>query len=362
MTFLDVMCHLHARNFFDVAALSFACVAYTFSSFRLDLGSRSRLQGGSVNPQFMCDLIRTLARALHPRHLFLLELRTRNSLVLYATDRYIRCSQFPISCALDVRRGVVMNKVYASQIHREWRAIGAAGGFVIVGFLVVWLARTMIQPLESSVLIALIVLPLVVYLSVSGKLAQFKAGGIEAKFAEIATESVSSASETISYNDLQVVAKEGVRGLMEKKEEIDESKPVVMTMITGGHAHYTVADVKHYLTILSQYRNFKFVVFLDSKERFVAYMPSWALKQLVDIKDLADEFINFVNEGRVAQMLRYPGVIEKAISTKSTNEDALRDMIEKNIEALVVIDGKRKLRGIVEREQVLSRMMLMLVH
>jgi CBS domain-containing protein len=36
-------------------------------------------------------------------------------------------------------------------------------------------------------------------------------------------------------------------------------------------------------------------------------------------------------------------------------------MLEQNIEALVVIDEQRKLRGVVEREQVLSRMMLSLV-
>jgi predicted transcriptional regulator len=81
----------------------------------------------------------------------------------------------------------------------------------------------------------------------------------------------------------------------------------------------------------------------------------------MQLPDLADEFIDSVNEGQIAQVLRYPGVVKKTISTKSTNADALREMLEQNIEALVVIDERRKLRGVVEREQVLSRMMLSLV-
>jgi predicted transcriptional regulator len=36
-------------------------------------------------------------------------------------------------------------------------------------------------------------------------------------------------------------------------------------------------------------------------------------------------------------------------------------MLAQNIEALVVIDEHKKLRGVVEREQVLSRMMLSLI-
>lgn len=245
----------------------------------------------------------------------------------------------------------------------EWVAIWIAIGSLALGFIVVWLAQTVIKSIDGTVLIALILLPLLVYLSASGKLAEFKGpGGIEAKFAQAAAESVSPASETVAYDDPQVIAKEGVRSLIERKaKEIDESKPIVMTMSIGGQAQYSPPDVEQYMSVLSQFRNFKFVLFLDRDEKFVAYMPSWALKQLLQVPDLAGEFLNAVNNSQMAQVLRYPGVVKKTISTKSTNAEALREMLEQNIEALVVIDEQRKLRGVVEREQVLSRMMLSLV-
>jgi CBS domain-containing protein len=256
-----------------------------------------------------------------------------------------------------------MNMPNRSQLTNERVAISIAVGALVLGFIVVWLARTLIQSIDGSVLIALILLPLLVYLSASGKLAEFKApGGIEAKFARAAAESVSPASETVAYDNPQVVAKEGVRSLIERKaKEIDESKPIVMTMSIGGQPQYSANDVKQYMSVLSQFRNFKFVLFLDRDEKFVAYMPSWALKQLLQVPDLAEEFLNAVNAGQMAQVLRYPGVVKKTISTKSTNAEALREMLEQNIEALVVIDEQRKLRGVVEREQVLSRIMLSMV-
>jgi len=188
---------------------------------------------------------------------------------------------------------------YPAQTKGEGVAIGIAVGSLALGFIVVWLAREFIGSVDGSVLIALLLLPLIVYLSASGRLAEFKAPeGIEAKFAQAAAESVSSASETVAYDDPQIVAKEGVRNLIQRKtKEIDESKPVVMTMTIGGQAQYSPQDVEQYIGALSQFRNFKFVIFLDRDDKFVAYMPTWALKYLLQVPDLAWEFLNAVNPG-----------------------------------------------------------------
>lgn len=93
---------------------------------------------------------------------------------------------------------------------------------------------------------------------------------------------------------------------------------------------------------------------------FVAYMASWALKGLLGLQKLGEEFVHMVNQGNIRDLVRYPGVVTETISTDSTNEDALREMMRQNLEALVVIDKDRRPKGVVEREQVLSRMMLAL--
>jgi CBS domain-containing protein len=119
--------------------------------------------------------------------------------------------------------------------------------------------------------------------------------------------------------------------------------------------------VSKYMIYLSQFRNFKLVVFLDSQERFVAYMPSWAFKNLNTLPELGDEFLGIINNGRINDLYNYMEVEKETIFTKSTNIEALQLMTKVNLEALVVIDEDRKLKGVIEREQVISKLILTLV-
>ena len=186
---------------------------------------------------------------------------------------------------------------------------------------------------------------------------------MEARFTEAAAQSIKPVSETIeaSVEEMQILAKEGMRALQRKKPDIDETRPIVMTMVLGKGPYYDWSAVKQYMNFLAQYRNFKFVVFLDDKDRFVAYMPSWAFRGLISLPELAGEFINVINQGRLQDLYRYPGVEKETISTKSSNVEALRQMTTENLEALIVIDEDRKLKGVIEREQVISKIMLTLV-
>jgi predicted transcriptional regulator len=64
-----------------------------------------------------------------------------------------------------------------------------------------------------------------------------------------------------------------------------------------------------------------------------------------------------LTQGR-QELFSYPGVVRKTISTASTNAEALREMMVKNLEALVVTDEDNRLKGIAEREQILTKMVL----
>ncbi|XIA62098.1 hypothetical protein ACFIOY_20740 [Bradyrhizobium sp. TZ2] len=203
-------------------------------------------------------------------------------------------------------------------------------------------------------------LPLVAYFIASGKLTEFKApGGIEARFAATAKDTVRPASETIAYDDPHRGAG-GWRPEAAGAEGTGNRPVAVMTMTIGGKVQYTLEDVVRYLDVLSQLRSFKLAVFLDGNKRVVAYMEAWVLKELVGQSELAGEFIELVNSGQIESVIGYPGIAKKTISTTSTNIDALREQ-EQNLEALVVVDEQRMLRGAVERERVVTSMMLSLV-
>lgn len=258
-----------------------------------------------------------------------------------------------------------MNKVKneLSPERKEIKAIGISLLFLVFGFLVIWLIKAVANIEGDAIFVALLLIPVIVYMVISGKLKELKGpGGLEAKFTEAASESIKAPSETVepSIDDMQIIQKGGVRLLQEQLQEVNEAKPIVMTMELGRRGYYLPEAVLEYIQNLSQFRNFKFVVFLDEEKRFLAYMQSWAFRGLLSMPELGYEFVNVINEGRLENLFRYPGVVRETISTDSTNAEALSEMLKQNLEALVVIDENRNLKGVVEREQVLSRMMLTL--
>lgn len=245
----------------------------------------------------------------------------------------------------------------------EIRAIGISILFLVLGFGVLWFAKSVISIEGDMVFISLLLIPILVYVIISGKLEELKGpGGLEAKFVKAAAEAISIASDEVkpSVEEMQVVLKENLSVLEKKRRELNEAQPIVMIMELGKGDYYRREVVLEYLEMLSQFRNFKFVVFVDNNNRFVAYMPSWALKGLLSKPQLGFEFIREINEGHKQELFRYPGIVRDTIRMQSTNAEALGEMTRQNLEALVVTDENNELKGVVEREQVLSKMMLSL--
>src|SRR5262245_31281700 len=244
----------------------------------------------------------------------------------------------------------------STDVRNDAVAIALAVGSVVLAFVVVVLAKRgfheNIKDIGGPVMM-LMLLPVGVYLVASGRITELGAFGVTAKLAKTAKEIVKP--EMIPYDYPQIV---GLRKLLAAKQEIDQSRPGVMKMTIGRKDPYTVEDLKDYNDALSKLRSFKLVVFLDNHKQVVAYMEAWLFKELVG-QD-ADKFVQLINSDQKG-LEDYPGVATKTISTNSTNIEALRAMQEQNLETLVIVDEQKGiLRGVVERVQVLSSIMLSL--
>ncbi len=249
-----------------------------------------------------------------------------------------------------------------NEVDKEIRHVLLSLFFLAPGLFVIWIANSHLGIKGDAVFVSVLVLPVLIYLIVSGRLKEFKGpGGLEAKFAETATETVNPAYESVepSTEEMQVAAKEGFRALQKRKQDLDESRPIAMTMVLGKQGYYSRDAVLAYIESLSQYRNFKFVVFLDDKSRFVAYMPFWAVRSLLQTAG-GEDFISTINEGRLMDLFKVPGIIKDPIFVDETNAQALKKMMDQNLEALVVVDKNKALKGIVERDYILSAMILSL--
>lgn len=243
---------------------------------------------------------------------------------------------------------------------KEITAILISVLFLVLGFLTIWIARAVMDVEGDAVFVSLLFVPILVYVIFSGRLKEIRApGGLEAKFSDAAAKSVEPAFEPVeaSIGEMQVVTKGGISDLRSYIPRVDESKPIILTVTLGVQNYYGRTALQLYMDALSQYRNFKFMVMLDSDGKFVAYMPSWMTRQILSLESLGEEFVEAINEGRVSDLQRY-GAVTTTISTKTTNIEAIKEMTAQNLEALVVIDEQGRPKGVVEREQVLSKLLL----
>jgi hypothetical protein len=242
-----------------------------------------------------------------------------------------------------------------------------------LGILVIWVVRYWVnegrdpptEPVGDAVLVFLLVMPILIYAIISGILKEFKGpGGWGASFNSIATTSVSDtmAHSQVSVDDdtVQILPPGETETHQVETQELDETRPIVITVTFGKGGSYTVADLQDYVEKYYRYRSFELVVFLTSGKQFVGFMPAWAAKQILNDPKRKSAFVEAINEGDPDKLYSCPGVVSKAISTKSTNAEALREMIEQNSRFLVITDEKNRLKGIAEREQVIGRMVLAL--
>jgi len=114
-----------------------------------------------------------------------------------------------------------------------------------------------------------------------------------------------------------------------------------------------------YVEKLVQYPRFKFVVILDQKNILKAYISAWEFKKILDDNIQGDQFVDDINKGNIEILLQNPVVMTKPpISDKSTNIDTLKEMTDKNLEAIVVTNKKGNFVGVVEREQIICRLLI----
>jgi hypothetical protein len=254
----------------------------------------------------------------------------------------------------------------------ELRALLLGILFLVLGILVLLAVKLWINDRAATtgdaVLVALLVIPILVYTIISGRLQDFKGpGGMELRFNQVAAAPVdnTTARDPLSVNEdkAQFLTKGEGERLDEQLKVINEDHPIILKLTFGkqhaGGIGYSIADLAAYVEELFRFRSFKLIVFADGIDRFVACMAPLTIKRILSTDKQNNNFTTAINNGDKS-LFDYPGVVRKRVSISSSNAEALRVMADNNLEAVVVTDENDQLKWIAERQQVLSRMVLAL--
>jgi CBS domain-containing protein len=253
-----------------------------------------------------------------------------------------------------------MTRQYTSISERSLAAAAGAIVFLLLGLGVVWFARRIVGLNDGAILSVLVIVPALLYVVLRGDLAELRGpGGWGATF-RVTKATVSFGAQSLDIlDDPQLLSKGSTSDLDRRVEALDRDQPVLLTVALGER--YTVRAMKTYLEKLAHLPRFKLVAFLDRDGRFIGCASPAGLLSLMQEPGLGSNFLEAVEEENKAKVFRYPGMLKSVILADTTNSQALDAMSGLGLTALAVVDDDRRVKGVVEREQLMSKLVLSLV-
>jgi hypothetical protein len=219
--------------------------------------------------------------------------------------------------------------------------------------------------------LALLVLPLLFVLLISGKLKMLDAFGVKADFSELFADAAAA-------NIKQQVTNTGSPGFdevvhmpdMATKGGVQEipmllAKKTEALLFRLGHGGYYGPAIREYFDALYASSYLKYVVLLDGQGKLFGVYN--ALDLTVAFRTSGDraysDFANWLNRAddsareRLAQLPGFVGA-EQAVARELSKRDVLKRMDELQVDSLPVVDKDGQFAGTVERSRLTASLIL----
>jgi CBS domain-containing protein len=257
----------------------------------------------------------------------------------------------------------------AELLNRERRAqisrFAGALTFVALGLLIIWFTKAVIGVTGDALFVAELFVAVLVFLILSGQISEFTAGGVTAKFRELADERLTPENApTIEAEEAVIIRKGPVEALRRlRRQGVDEGRALILSLTLGGslrgarRSRYDREAIREYLQTLAGFGRFRFVVFVQPDGRLIGYVRQEVLAQALEDPRVGDQLIRAINAGDEVRVLSLPGIMTTPLTTRTSNAEALDRMAELNLEAMVVVDGDTRPVGFIERERLSSQML-----
>lgn len=239
------------------------------------------------------------------------------------------------------------------------------GSFVIILAMLVLLraknSRFEVKPAD----IVVAVLPVIVFLLVTGKLQKFEIGEsgvkIETAFVQAQASSIRSQVTPLTGLPSEPVRIDPKRGTEDIPQLIaHKTEGLLFRLGAGG---YWGPAIEEYFRLLARQPFLKYVVIENPDETFFALADARELMKLLQSERppyTATQLAEWLNAGNKDALAQLPGFIAatQALNNKTDKGHALRKMEEMNVDILPVIDDKRRFAGIVNRSRLTASLLI----
>lgn len=241
-------------------------------------------------------------------------------------------------------------------------AISVGTFIAILGILVLLRAKNSkyeVRPTD----IVVAVLPIAIFLLVTGKIQKFEFGEfkIESAFVKAATSSIAS-----QVTPLRSLPSEPVR--IDPKLGVNEIPHLIERKTEGllfrlGHGGYWGPAIEEYLGSLVKYPFLRYIIMEDKDGTFFAVANARELTALLMSANptyTSKEFAEWLNSSDKSSLKKLPGFIssESAVSETTDKSQALELMESLNADNLPVINKDKRFSGIVNRSRLTASLII----
>ncbi len=244
-------------------------------------------------------------------------------------------------------------------------AAASVGSFVAILAVLVLLraknSRLEVKPAD----IVVAVLPVLVFLLVTGKLQKFEIGEggvkIETAFVEASKSSIVSQVSPLAGLPSEPIRIDPKRGVEDIPKLIAHKTEGLLFRL--GHGGYWGPAISEYFKLLAKQPFLKYIIIENPDGTFFAMADARELIELFQAERppyTARDFAKWLNKADKTALSKLPGFISaKDAVTKDTDKgQALRKMEELNLDTLPVIDEAKRFVGIVNRSRLTASLLI----
>lgn len=243
--------------------------------------------------------------------------------------------------------------------------VSVAGFISILAVLVYMRSRKKAIEIKTPDIIVAI-LPVFIFLLISGKLSKFELSEsglkIETAINEAAKSQISGLEMSVDLEKLPARSlSTDPKSMVEDIPELINKKTEALSFKLGFDG-YNGKAIYWFLSELTEKPYLKHLIFLDNEGKFFGISPASSFIKLYpdsgrSYEQLASWLINN-NEEKIKAFV--PGIIthEEALMSTTSRNAALSKMVELKVNELPVLDGKGNFVGMVERNAISSSLLL----
>jgi hypothetical protein len=239
------------------------------------------------------------------------------------------------------------------------------GSFVLILAALVWVrasnSRFEVKP--SDIVVA--VVPIVVFLLVTGKLQKFEIGEggvkIETAFVDASASAITAQVTPLTGLPTQPIEINPKAGVADIPALIERKTEGLLFRI--GHGGYYGPAIMEYLARLTREPFLKYLIIENKDGTFFGIVNARELAALFQAGRGAytpDDLANWLNRGDAARLATLPGFIAAAdaLNQASDKGQALVRMEALNVATLPVIDDNRRYVGMVDRSRLTASLLI----